>query len=168
MCLSKSAPHHSRTFGILSWVGSGWFLTWIKIGDTKNLVFHGFHYPTGAYTCIADHRISMDIKGFWWIWRILEISWNLLVRSRRACPSRIDRDSFFPRKRSFQRRLKTFEIKYLCFSTLSGRSGVVEIPRCRHNQQIVENQGFWWILEIFNNLLIVTTSGDLDDTGPTR
>ena len=45
----------------------------------------------------------MDFDGFRWIWGISRISWNLTVRSWRACPSEVDQDSFFPRKRSFQR-----------------------------------------------------------------
>ena len=46
---------------------------------------------------------------------------------------------FFPRKRTFRRRLKKFEIKFLLFSTLSSRFGIVEITRCDDNQQNVEN-----------------------------
>ena len=46
---------------------------------------------------------------------------------------------FFPRKRTFQRRLKKFEIKFLLFSTLSSRFGVVEITGRGDNQQNIEN-----------------------------
>ena len=42
---------------------------------------------------------------------------------------------FFPRKRTFQRRLKKFELDFLYFSPLSSRFGVVEITRCGDNQQ---------------------------------
>ena len=155
----------------------------------------------------------MECQWFWWISWISRISWNLLVRSRWACPSGVDQDSFPPRKRSFQRVLKMFESIFYVFSTMPSWYSVVEIARCRHNQQNVEN--CWksrisrilrnllvlkkikfllfstlssrfgvvetnrfleiskirqnpWFSTIFNILLIVTTSGDLDDTKPTR
>ena len=52
---------------------------------------------------------------------------------------RVVRTCFPPQKRTFQRHLEKFEPDYLLFSPLSGRFGVVEIPRCGHNHQNVEN-----------------------------
>ena len=46
---------------------------------------------------------------------------------------------FFPRKRTFQRRLKRFEIKFLLFSTLSSRFGVVETNRFLEISKIRQN-----------------------------
>ena len=116
-----------------------------------------YHTKHATWTGFDD---SSSEPGFWWFgtkrlfaksiifgswdhgfrW-VLEISWNLIVRSWRVYPSRVARGCFYPRKRTFQRRLKKFEPHFSCFPTLSGRFGVVEISRCGHIQQNDQN---WW------------------------
>ena len=104
-------------------------------------------------------------QGFWWILEISWKIWNLIVRSWRVYPSGVARGGFYPRKRTFQRRLKKFENKISCFSTLSGRFGVVEFSRCGHIQQNDQN---WWksmILMDFGDFMIFMKSHSATTTG---
>ena len=132
---------HPELFGTVFSLGNERFRgVWKSL---KKIIQYFQHYLVGLVSSrsldvvtISKMLKIVENQGFWWIFKI---SWNLLVRSRRACPSRVAQDSFFPRKRTFQRRLKMFEIKFLLFSTLSSRFGIVEITRCGDNQQNVEN-----------------------------
>ena len=163
------SEEHIWTFGTVAtvYVATGGVPSCFRVfSDMKKLCgmkFSCFGVFSPQY-CTLDttggrvgHRgISMDLEGIWWI---LEISWNLQVRSRRACPSSVAQDSFFPRKRTFQRRLKKFELNFLYFSPLSSRFGAVKITRTDVNTiskmlKIVENQWFWWIFMISWYLIV--------------
>ena len=123
-----------------------------------------------ARSASTSLRIWEDgYQGFWRIledFEIFEISKKIENRLWRVYPSGVARGWFYPRKRTFQRRLKKFENKISCFSTLSGRFGVVEFSRCGHIQQNDQNWSKLMKIQHFDGFL--TTSVELDDTEPIR
>ena len=123
-------------------VDSGQFSAWNNVERQNFRTFVFFSAVSYPSTPLADRWISMDIKdfnGFLRIWEDFEISWNLLVRSWRVYPARVARGRFFHRKRTFQKRLKRFELTFLCFSTLSDRFDVVDVTNDHGCHQNVEN-----------------------------